>query len=231
MTLTMCAQRKRRPFDAEWRAGIGRTLREARKSAGLGLEQVAIRLDVTRQSVVQWETGKAFPAPEHLSRLIDLYGISAESLLKRDGRVAERRPTYPSHETGAPVELAMTTVPIVGAVSAGGLVEAWQEDLGTLEVPSRIVREAPRAFGLRVYGNSLASEWIYEGAIVVVDPDAGFIDGKIYAVMVDGGEVAARRVFEAGPSMKLMTGDGRVDEYARDRVNILGRVRWSFREH
>ena len=89
----------------------------------------------------------------------------------------------------------------------------------------------PRAFGLRVYGNSLASEWIYEGAIVVVDPDAPYSDGKIYAVRLDGGEVAARRLFDAGRNFKLVTGDGQVDEYPKRSVSIIGRVRWSLREH
>ena len=78
----------------------------------------------------------------------------------------------------------------------------------------------------------MAADWIYEGAVVVVDPDSEFIDGKIYAVGVNGGEeVAARRVYEAGPVMKLVTGEGRVDEYAKGLVKIIGRIRWSFREH
>jgi SOS-response transcriptional repressor LexA len=99
------------------------------------------------------------------------------------------------------------------------------------QISRSILREAPRAFGLRVSGNSLASEWIYEGAIVVVDPDATFVDGKIYAVRVEGGEVAARRLFDMDGRFKLVTGDGNVDEYPKDRVTIIGRVRWSFREH
>ena len=57
------------------------------------------------------------------------------------------------------------------------------------------------------------------------------IDGKIYAVRTDGGQVAARRVYDAGPSLKLVTGDGRVDEHPKADVTIIGRVRWSFREH
>ena len=146
----------------------------------------------------------------------------------RERSVAEARPVY---DFGTLEEMELASVAIIGAVSAGGLVEARQEDLGHLEVPRSILREAPRAFGLRVYGNSLASEWIHEGAIVVVDPDAEFVDGKIYAVMVDGGEVAARRIFDMNGRFKLVTGDGNVDEFSKAQVTIIGRVRWSFREH
>jgi repressor LexA len=165
-----------------------------------------------------------------------LYGVSVDWLLKGDRTIRETRAGYalglarPAGGAGLE-ELSLTAVPVLGAISAGGLVEAWQEDLGTLEVPTHVRRLAPRAFGLRVYGSSLASEWINDGSIVVVDPDAPFVDGKIYAVRLDGGQVAARRVIEAGPVLKLVTGDGEVSEYPRLAVAIIGRVRWSFREH
>mgnify|MGYP001566293566 FL=1 len=119
-------------------------------------------------------------------------------------------------------------------ISAGGLVEAWQEDLGMLEVPSNILKEAPRAFALRVSGNSLASDWIYEGDVVVVDPGAAFVEGKIYAVRSEEGQpmVTARRVYTAGRGrLKLVSGDGAIDDVARDKVTLIGRIRWSFREH
>jgi SOS-response transcriptional repressor LexA len=206
----------------------GKRLKLARENARLTQEQVARELDVNRHVVWNWETGRSWPTLGHLRRLTGLYGVTVDWLMGNEDRVAEARPVY---SVGQLEELEMASVAIIGAVSAGGLVEAWQEDLGHLEVPRSILREAPRAFGLRVSGNSLASEWIYEGAIVVVDPDATFVDGKIYAVRVEGGEVAARRLFDMDGRFKLVTGDGNVDEYPKDRVTIIGRVRWSFREH
>jgi repressor LexA len=200
------------------------------------LEQVGEALRIVTQSVSRWEKGNNWPTADRLERLADLYGVSVDWLLKGDRTIRETGTGYivgavqPAGAAGL-VELSLTVVPVLGAISAGGLVEAWQEDLGTLEVPTYIRRLAPRAFGLRVYGSSLASEWINDGSIVVVDPDAPFVDGKIYAVQLDGGQVAARRVIEAGPVLKLVTGDGEISEYPRLAVAIIGRVRWSFREH
>ena len=65
----------------------------------------------------------------------------------------------------------------------------------------------------------------------MVDPDARFVDGKTYAAVVEGGTVVARRIFEAGPLLKMVIGDGTVIEFAKSRVNVIGRVRWSYREH
>ena len=193
--------------------------------------EVAEELTISREAISLWETGSTAPSDQHKVELAALYNVSVDWLLSGDRHIGEHQAIYKvAHETELQ-DLTLTAIPIHGAISAGGLVEAWQEDLGTLEVPSHILREAPRAFGLRVYGNSLASEWIYEGAIVVVDPDAEFLDGKIYAVRLDGGEVAARRLFDSGRNFKLVTGDGQVDEHPKRAVAIIGRVRWSFREH
>ena len=215
--------------ELKW-VGQGARLKLAREAAGLTQAEVAEHVGVNRHVLWYWETGRSWPTPEHCHELTDLYGTSVEWLLT-GRRVAETRAAYQTPGERNLEELTLAAIPIHGAISAGGLVEAWQEDLGTLEVPSHILREAPRAFGLRVYGNSLASESISEGAIVVVDPDAPFLDGKIYAVRLDGGEVAARRLFDAGRNFKLVTGDGQVDEYPKRSVSIIGRVRWSLREH
>ena len=215
-------------------------MQQAREIALVTQSVVATQAGVTPTMVSLWERGRSLPRADRVRILAGLFHVTVDWILGQKmqantdvssgevGRVAEGRPVY----TIDPLEeMMLASVSIVGAVSAGGFVEAWQQDLGTLEVPSHVLREAPRAFGLRVYGNSLASEWIYEGAIVVVDPDASFLDGKIYAVMVNGEEVAARRIFQMGEQLKLVTGDGQVDEYSKDQVNIIGRVRWSFREH
>lgn len=229
--LVLLLMRKRAPEtrgDDSARRSLGLRLRQARQAAGITLQAVGDIIGVVRESVSQWEIGRNYPTPDRLLKLGEIYGVSVDWLLSGGRQVAESRAVY---DLGEIEEFVMSSVAIVGVISAGGLVEAWQEDLGTLEVPSTIIREAPRAFGLRVSGSSLAAEWIYEGAIVVVDPDAKFIDGKIYAVSVDSAEIAARRVYDSGPLLKLVTGDGRVDEFPKDRVSIIGRIRWSFREH
>ena len=66
---------------------------------------------------------------------------------------------------------------------------------------------------------------------MVVDPDAPFVDGKIYVVTVDDREVAALRIFEMGVQLKMVTDDRNVDEHTTERVTIIGRVPWSFRQH
>jgi len=117
------SEQKRRPFDRAYRERIGAKLRKARKGAGYRLEEVANAVGVTRQSVVQWETGKAFPAPEHLSGLIDLYGLSVESLLKGDQQIAEDRTAY---------EVSSSRAAIAGEIQE--TLQSAEEDLPVVEL-------------------------------------------------------------------------------------------------
>lgn len=58
-------------------------LTELRKLAGLSQQDLADRLNVTRQAVSRWESGKGSPTIDMLLRLRELYGVSMDDLLGR----------------------------------------------------------------------------------------------------------------------------------------------------
>lgn len=60
---------------------IGSKLLELRKSKNLSQEEVADKLNVTRQTISKWETDQSTPDFDKISLLCDLYGISADELL------------------------------------------------------------------------------------------------------------------------------------------------------
>lgn len=55
-----------------------------RREAGLSQEELADRLEVTRQSVSKWETGGGYPETEKIVRLGRLFGVSLDYLLGED---------------------------------------------------------------------------------------------------------------------------------------------------
>ena len=56
-------------------------IHEARKRAGLSQEELADRLDVTRQAVSKWETGKSVPDTENIRRMTVVLAVSADYFL------------------------------------------------------------------------------------------------------------------------------------------------------
>ena len=59
-------------------------LKLARDRAGLTQEDIAESLDVSRQAVSMWETGKKSPSSRNLKKLADLLNVSVDSLLRGD---------------------------------------------------------------------------------------------------------------------------------------------------
>lgn len=62
--------------------GLSERLKENRERLGLSQGDVAEKLNITRQSISRWETGKGTPDLENLVLLSKLYQVSTDELLK-----------------------------------------------------------------------------------------------------------------------------------------------------
>ena len=54
---------------------------QLRKRKGWSQEDLAEKLDVSRQAISRWENGSALPDADNLRQLSHLYGVSADYLL------------------------------------------------------------------------------------------------------------------------------------------------------
>jgi transcriptional regulator with XRE-family HTH domain len=88
---------------------IGEKIYEYRTAQNLSQEELAERLEVSRQSVSKWETGAALPELDKLMRMCDIFGVSLDHL-------AGRTPTTP-----APIHAPNEAAPYrsLGAVLIG----------------------------------------------------------------------------------------------------------------
>ena len=63
---------------------IGKKLKEARLMCSMTQESVAEKLNVSRQTISNWETEKVYPDILYVLQLSDLYQVSLDELLKGD---------------------------------------------------------------------------------------------------------------------------------------------------
>ena len=68
---------------------IGKKLKKARQMSGLTQENVAEKLNVSRQTISNWETEKFYPDILYVLQLSDLYQVSLDELLKGDERMIQ----------------------------------------------------------------------------------------------------------------------------------------------
>lgn len=69
---------------------LGEKIKEQRKKAGLSQEQLAKKLNVTRQAVTKWETDKGIPDVANLIAISEEFGLSLDELIKGDVAVKKK---------------------------------------------------------------------------------------------------------------------------------------------
>lgn len=68
---------------------IGKKLKNALIEAGLTQEKAAEKINVSRQTISNWENEKSYPDIISVIALSDLYSVSLDELLKGDQKMAE----------------------------------------------------------------------------------------------------------------------------------------------
>ena len=78
---------------------FGENLQFLRKRAGLTQEDLAEKMEVSRQSVSKWESNSAYPEMEAILRLCDLFNVDMDTFLRGDvqAALAEDTTGYDKH--------------------------------------------------------------------------------------------------------------------------------------
>ena len=124
-------------------------------------------------------------------------------------------------------------VPLYGSISAGTPIEMIETD-ESFVVPNSLNEKYPNAFLLKVKGESMNKK-IPNGSYALIDPAKEVINGKVYAVCVNGFEATIKRVrqlnngFELIPDSTDPTFKTKVYDYGEpetEEITVLGRVVW-----
>lgn len=66
-------------------------LKKSRKSKGYSQDEVASKLNITRQALSKWENGHSYPDIISLKLLCELYGISIDEMVGNDCHVETKK--------------------------------------------------------------------------------------------------------------------------------------------
>ena len=68
---------------------LGNRIREEREKLNLSQDELAKRMDISRQAISKWETGKSYPDVETILKLSDVFNLSLDELVKGDKEFRE----------------------------------------------------------------------------------------------------------------------------------------------
>lgn len=194
-------------------------LREARRNSGLTAEEVGFKVGKSGKTIYSWESGKGQPDADMLIKVCRIYDMDVRDFFTEENVTADGD--------------AWVSVPLYGSIAAGTPIEMLAVE-DTFVIPRGIEARYPESFLLKVVGESM-NRVIPNGAYALINPTKNTVDGKAYAVCVNGFDATIKRVrtLENGvelypdstdPTIKPMVFDY-ADPDVED-VTVIGEVVW-----
>ncbi|MGH7659436.1 MAG: transcriptional repressor LexA [Vulcanimicrobiaceae bacterium] len=185
------------------------------------------------------DTIRAFTAergyPPSVREIGERVGLSSSSTVQSHLKTLERRgllkrdPTKPRALVTAGTEHdvergdhRVAHVPIVGRVAAGVPITAVENVEDTFALPAAFVND-PKAFMLRVRGDSMIDAAIRDGDLVVVRPTPDAKNGEIVVAMIDG-EATVKTFYREPTRIRLQPENPAMPPIYADDVTVVGRV-------
>lgn len=194
-------------------------LREARKNSGLTAEEVGSQVGKSKKTIYSWESGKGQPDADMLIKVCRIYGMDVKDFFTESG----------SQSDGD----AWASVPLYGSIAAGTPIEMMEVE-NTFVVPGELKARYPDAFLLKVVGESM-NRVLPNGCYALINPTKETVDGRAYAVCVNGYDATIKRVrtlangIELYPDSTDPTIKSMVFDYAdpnAETVTVIGEVVW-----
>ena len=168
---------------------IGKNIEKYRKLKGISAEEVGNRVGLTKKTIRRYETGEIRIINDRVLAIADALDVDPSDLYEGTDVI----------ETTDNVE----KLPIVGAVSCGNGVIAYEEIEGYEEVPSSWIRGG-KYFFLRAKGDSMINAHITDGALLLIRRQDDVENGEIAAVLIDD-EAVLKRIYKSGDTIILQS--------------------------
>ncbi len=114
-------------------------------------------------------------------------------------------------------------IPVLGEIAAGTPVEAIQNEVARIPLPSNIEMNG-EFFGLKVQGDSMIEAGINDGDTVIVKKADTAENGKIVVALIDDHEAMLKRIRRKGKTIALESANRNYETkiFGPDRVKVQG---------
>ena len=159
-------------------------LKYLRTEKGEGLDKIAKYLNVTAQTISNYENEKRDMTPDTIIKLAEYFNVTTDYLLgKCDSR---------NESNVFPIADSPISVPVLGKISAGLPLLATENIEGYELAPSSMIKDGFDYFYLRVNGDSMNLKF-NDGDIVLVQKQDGLENDEVGVVLVDGQDATVKK--------------------------------------
>ncbi len=167
------------------------------------------------------------PTIEELRKKLNLKAVSTVhehiDSLKRKGYLAKTensiRSLTPKNKMRSVIE-----IPILGSIKAGYPLPAIEERDGSVSVINPQIRSSEGYYALRVVGDSMIDDGIFDGDIVVIKHQTVAENGQTVVAIIDDNEATLKRLYRKGKGFNLEPRNPNMQTLFRTDVEVRGVV-------
>jgi len=167
------------------------------------------------------EIGRDFNIGSLRGVTVHLDALERKGYISRSNTPRSIKVVHPAYQS----ENRSTMLPVLGTIAAGIPIQAQEHVEDMVAVPSEMVRNVNGAFLLRVKGDSMIGDGIFENDLVVIRPQATANQGDLIAALL-GEEATVKRINYTPKGIKLIASNPKYEPIPVDRedASIIGRV-------
>jgi repressor LexA len=203
-------------LDLKSKSGIHRLITALEERGFLRrMEKRARALEVTRLPDNMAETARPAATRSQSQRILP---SARHRDARPDPRHASPRRAMGDSETSV-------NVPLVGRIAAGTPIEALQNRINDVPVPSGMIGRGEH-YALEVTGDSMINAGILDGDTVIIQEVSSANTGEIVVALVDDNEATLKRLRRRGDSIALEAANPAYETrlYGADRVKVQGKL-------
>jgi len=115
-------------------------------------------------------------------------------------------------------------IPIVGTIAAGQPIEAIEIPDETITITKDEISKSGKHYALRVQGNSMIEEGIFDGDIVVIRKQEVAENGQTVVAIIDDNEATLKKLYRERGRFRLQPANPTLFPMYRDEVEVRGVV-------
>jgi len=115
-------------------------------------------------------------------------------------------------------------IPILGTIAAGEPIEAIEDQTKFISIVNPNIQNPEDYYALRVSGDSMIDEGIFDGDVVVIKKQSVAENGQTVVAIIDDNRATLKRLYREGKKFRLQPSNQNLLPFFRDYVEVRGVV-------
>jgi len=115
-------------------------------------------------------------------------------------------------------------IPVLGFIAAGSPIEAIEETTDYVTVTNDSIKDTKSHYALRVIGDSMIEEGIFDGDVVVIKQQSVAENGQTVVAIIDDNQATLKKLYREKDGFRLQPANQNLLPFFRQEVEVRGIV-------